>query len=163
MYENTCCFTGHRKIPPEEQPELISKLEALINSLYQSGVRCFKAGGALGFDTLAARAVLDLRRGCPDAELVLVLPCFSQAKGWQADDAAEYERIRAQADRVIYTSQERTRGCMYKRNRCLVEGSGVCVCYLTKNRGGTAYTVGCAERHGLKIINIAANCSKSEK
>ena len=67
----------------------------------------------------------------------------------------EYERIKALADKVVYTSQEYTKGCMHKRNRHLVDHSSVCVCYLTKKDGGTAYTVDYAERQGLEVINLA--------
>lgn len=67
----------------------------------------------------------------------------------------EYERIKAQADKVVYTAQQYTSGCMHRRNRHLVDNSSVCVCYLTKDSGGTAYTVQYAERQELKIINIA--------
>ena len=67
----------------------------------------------------------------------------------------EYERIKALADKVVYTSQEYTKGCMHKRNRHLVDHSSVCVCYLTKKDGGTAYTVDYAEKQGLEIFNLA--------
>lgn len=155
MREKTCCFTGHRSIPSGERRELARRLEETILRLYRRGVRYFGAGGALGFDTLAAQAVLSLREECPGIRLILVLPCPSQTKGWKPEDAAEYERIKSQADKVVYTSQEYTQGCMYKRNRHLVDHSGVCVCYLTKDSGGTAYTVRYARTHGLEIINLA--------
>ena len=67
----------------------------------------------------------------------------------------EYERIKALADKVVYTSQEYTKGCMHRRNRHLVDHSSVCVCYLTKKDGGTAYTVDYAEKQGLEIVNLA--------
>ena len=88
-------------------------------------------------------------------KLILVLPCLTQTRGWREEDVAEYERIKAQADKVVYTAQEYTRGCMFKRNRHLVDHSGVCVCYLTKKDGGTAYTVDYAEKQGLGIVNLA--------
>lgn len=154
MREKACCFTGHRSIPPEERRELARRLEETILRLYRRGVRYFGAGGALGFDTLAAQAVLRLREKCPDVKLMLVLPCLSQTKGWKPEDVAEYEQIKSQADEVVYTSQEYTRGCMHKRNRYLVDHSGICVCYLTKDSGGTAYTVRYARTHGLEIINL---------
>lgn len=155
MRKCTCCFTGHRSIPPEGRRELARRLEETILRLYRRGVRYFGAGGALGFDTLAAQVVLRLREECPGVKLILVLPCPSQAKGWKPEDVAEYEQIKSQANEVVYTSQEYTRGCMHKRNRYLVDHSGVCVCYLTKDSGGTAYTVRYAKAHGLEIINLA--------
>ena len=44
---------------------------------------------------------------------------------------------------------------MHRRNRYLVDHGCVCVCYLTGDSGGTAYTVRYAEKQGLEIINIA--------
>ena len=163
MREKTCCFTGHRKIPPEERAGISDRLEHILITLYQQGIQTYEAGGALGFDTLAARTVLRLRENCPGMKLVLVLPCLTQTRGWKPEDAAEYESIKAQADHVVYTAQQYTRGCMHRRNRYLVDNSGICVCYLTKERGGTAYTVNYAEKHKLEIINIAANRSEKQK
>ena len=151
----TCCFTGHRELPPEEQAEIASRLECVISAQYQKGIRYYGAGGALGFDALAARTVIRLRENCPGMKLILVLPCLTQTRGWRPEDVAEYERIKAQADKVVYMAQQYTPGCMHKRNRHLVDHSGVCVCYLTKESGGTAYTVNYAKRHGVEIINIA--------
>lgn len=155
MREQTCCFTGHRQIPQGEQAEIIARLERTIINLNQKGVRFYGAGGALGFDTLAAKTVIHLRESCPSIKLILVLPCLTQTRGWRPGDIAEYERIKAQADKVVYTGQEYTRDCMHKRNRHLVDNSSVCICYLRKGSGGTAYTVGYAKKQGLKIINIA--------
>lgn len=151
----TCCFTGHRHIPPEERAEIAGRLERVITGLYQRGVRYYGAGGALGFDTLAARTVIRLRERRQDMKLILVLPCLMQTRGWPAGDVEEYERIKAQADKVVYTSQEYTKGCMFKRNRHLVDNSGVCICYLTRDSGGTAYTVHYAKEQGVEVINIA--------
>lgn len=154
MREKTCCFTGHRRIPADETETIKKRLELIISSLFQKGVCYYGAGGALGFDTLAALAVLSLRERCPGIKLILVLPCQSQTRGWPPDDVAQYEAIKAQADKVVYTSQDYFPGCMQKRNRHLVNHSGVCVCYLTGTSGGTAYTVGYAKSRGLEIIPV---------
>lgn len=50
MREQTCCFTGHRQIPPEKRAEIAGQLELVIVSLYQRGVQFYGAGGARGFD-----------------------------------------------------------------------------------------------------------------
>ncbi len=116
----------------------------------------FGAGGALGFDTLAAQCVLSLRKRYPHIKLILVLPCTAQTKGWSKDDIAIYEEIKSQADKVVYTSHDYFRGCMFKRNRHLVNGSSVCIAYLTQEKGGTAYTVNYAKEQGLTVINLAS-------
>lgn len=91
MREKTCCFTGHRQIPSGAQAEITDKLERVITDLYQKGIRYYGAGGALGFDTLAAQAVIRLRGSCPGMKLILVLPCLTQTRGWRPEDIAEYE------------------------------------------------------------------------
>ena len=156
MREKTCCFTGHRHIPEKDYALIEEKLEQTIIKLYNNGIINYRAGGALGFDTLAAEAVLRLRDGSlPNLRLILVLPCLNQTKGWKAEDVVRYEETKRRANKVKYVSQEYTSGCMYKRNRHLVDGSSVCVCYQMQNTGGTAYTVNYARTHGLAIINMA--------
>ena len=158
---NTCCFTGHRIIPSGEKETIRNLLETAIEKAIQDGYRFFGAGGALGFDTLAAQTVLTLKQQYPHIRLILVLPCVDQTTGWKQDDIDEYERIRALADKVVYTSREYTSGCMHKRNRHLVDNSSLCICYLTKLSGGTAYTVRYAESKGVYVRNIA-NTIKSD-
>ena len=121
----------------------------------EQGYRYFGCGGALGFDTLAAQTVLRLREIYPEIRLILVLPCRDQTRGWKQADVAEYDRIMKAADKVTYTSEQYYSGCMHKRNRHLVDYSSLCVCYLTEQSGGTAYTVNYARSQGLKIINVA--------
>ena len=65
-----------------------------------------------------------------------------------------YDYILNAADNVIYTSEVYTKGCMYKRNRRLVDDSSVCICWLKRLSGGTMYTVNYAKENGVKIINI---------
>ena len=155
MKENTICFTGHRKIPPEQITTLAQRLEKALIELIQNGYIYFCAGGALGFDTLAAQTVLSLKADNPNIKLILVLPCLSQTRGWSIRDVEIYEDIKSKADKVVYTSQEYTKGCMHKRNRHLIDSSSVCVCYLTETTGGTAYTVAYAQKKLLQVINLA--------
>jgi uncharacterized phage-like protein YoqJ len=84
-----------------------------------------------------------------------VLPCVNQTKGWKEKDVDVYEFIKSQCDKYVYISKEYTSNCMLKRNRHLVDNSSLCICYLTENTGGTAYTVRYAKQKGLRIINIA--------
>lgn len=153
--EHTCCFTGHRDIPSFQYQALKQSLATTIRGLIDRDITCFAAGGALGFDTMAAQVVLDLRATMPRLRLNLVLPCQSQTRGWSEENQLIYEKIKAQANEVTYTAMEYTRGCMFKRNRHLVDQSGICVCYMTRARSGTAYTVNYARRQGLEIINLA--------
>ena len=153
--ERTCCFTGHRKIPSEQYKYIVGRLRNELIQLIESGIIYFGTGGALGFDTLAAQAVLLSKADYPQIKLILVLPCREQTRGWMHGDIKIYEDIKASADKVVYTSEHYDQGCMFNRNRHLADNSGVCICYLTEPTGGTAYTVRYAKSKGLKIINIA--------
>ncbi len=155
MRQMTCCFTGHREIPKQDRKRIAAKLEETITGLIDKGYLYFGAGGARGFDALAAQTVLNLRARNPAIKLILVLPCREQTKGWNVKDVEEHERIKAWADKVVYTSQEYTPGCMHKRNRHLVDSSSACVCYLTKEGGGTDYTVNYARLKGINVVNVA--------
>lgn len=155
MKEKTCCFTGHRKIPPEQLFEITRRTKDKINDLISNGYTCFLTGGALGFDTIAAEAIIEYKNTNLNVQLILALPCQSQADKWLENDKARYELIKEKADRVLYISNEYTRGCMFKRNRYLVDNSMVCVCYITSDKGGTAYTVGYAKSQNLTVVNLA--------
>lgn len=153
--EKTCCFTGHRQLPNEAIPALRVRLRRELERQIGQGFRFFAAGGARGFDTLAAQAVLELRETHPHIRLILVLPCPDQTRGWNQADKEAYEAVRRAADKAVYVSDRYTSGCMLARNRRLVEGSGLCLCYLTQPRGGTRYTVEYCRRRGVPVINLA--------
>lgn len=155
MKNITCCFTGHRNIPVNKREAVVQRLKTELSGLINNGYQLFMAGGALGFDTIAALTVLDIKKKYPHIRLILVLPCHNQTRGWNETDKQIYDYIKSSADKVVYTSQEYQRGCMHKRNRHLVDNSSVCICYLTEDTGGTAYTVNYAKSKNLTIINIA--------
>lgn len=105
MKKHTCCFTGHRRIPHEDMRRIQQQLRDIIVSSIECGYVFFGAGGALGFDTLAAQTVLELKNKYAHIRLILVLPCLSQTKNWREPDIVEYERIKKNADKIVYISQ----------------------------------------------------------
>ena len=153
MREQTCCFTGHRRLP-EEAEDLFFRLTQTIERLVKEGVRYFGVGGALGFDELAARAVLSLRGQYPLVRLILVLPCPDWDEPWPEEDRRRYARLCEQADKVMAVSDRYEPGCMQRRNRYLVDHSATCVCFCETDTGGTAYTVAYAQKQGLRIIRL---------
>lgn len=150
----TCCFSGHRYIAPQDIEAVYETTKEVISMLASKGVKYFGTGGALGFDTIAAQAVLAIKDTHPEIKLILVLPCENQTKYWNQTDIDVYNDILAKADKVKYLSKTYYDGCMQKRNRHLVDCSSYCVCYFKKHTGGTAYTVSYAKSKNLKIINV---------
>lgn len=157
MKEQCCCFTGHRVLSTSEKAALRVLLRRELKRLLGEGYTTFLSGGALGFDTLAAQEVLRLRaEGFAQIRLILALPCLGQEDRWAERDAAIYRALLRSADEVIYTGDVYEPGCMFVRNRYLVDHSNVCLCCLRDGarRGGTAYTVRYAEKQGLRVVNL---------
>ena len=156
----TVCFTGHRLISSAEYPVIRDSLEANIRRLYSSGSRDFLCGGALGFDTLAARTIIGLKKELTGIRLIMIIPCQEQSIRWKQSERDLYQEILDKADQVEILSPFYYEGCMLNRNRYLVDHSEICVCYLKHMRGGTVYTVSYAVKKGLEVINLALNTEK---
>lgn len=149
------CFTGHRFIRRNNALLIPTKLKGILEELISHGAYRFKAGGAIGYDTVAALCVLELQEKYPHIKLELILPCRDQTKAWSDAEKKVYDYILSRASSVEYVSDTYTPWCMHERNRRLVNGSDVCVAYLTESRGGTAYTYNYALGKGLQVINVA--------
>lgn len=157
MYERakTVCFTGHRTLF-EPRQDVEKRLEDVVRGCIANGARTFIAGGAIGFDTIAAQLILRLRSEIPSLVFALALPCppEQQTLKWSDEQKAEYNAIYQQADFVKIVSDRYTNGCMFARNRLMVDRSGILISYLRKNSGGTYYTVNYGKQQGLTIINV---------
>lgn len=151
----TCCFTGHRTIAPGLDSYLTRRITDGIQYLYALNVKTFLTGGAIGFDTLAAQAVIKFREKYSDVRLFVIAPCHDQDRYWNQQSKDKYHYILKCADEVIYLSEQYHSGCMHLRNRYLVDNSSTCICYRVKHSGGTAYTVEYAKQQGLKVFNLA--------
>jgi uncharacterized phage-like protein YoqJ len=134
--------------------DIAARLDKLLEELCCKGYSVFCTGGAAGFDTEAALAVLRMREKDCRIKLNLVLPYPKQAAKWSLEKQSKYEEIKRLADSVVYTGQSYSRGCFHIRNRALVDGAGLCVAYLGSSGGGTAYTVGYARRQGIEVVNL---------
>ena len=156
MTEKTCAFTGHRAIPKDETEPLRRRLAETVERLYREGYRVFLAGGALGFDRMAADAVLSLRKKYPEIRLHLVLPCGDQERLWRFSERLAYHKQVKQADEVTVLAERYYDGCMQARNARLIDGADYLVAYVTRTRSGAAQTLRMAERKGIGITNLAA-------
>ena len=123
------CFTGHRKIADSKLLSLKRELRKTIEELIEKGTDEYIAGGALGFDTLAAITVLGLKSKYPHIKLSLYIPCPEQDIKWEEDEKALYRDILENADEVKCISQGYTDTCMRERNKAMIEDADICVAY----------------------------------
>lgn len=155
MRENTCCFTGHRKLPQDKIEKIVLNLNHEIESLIAQGVTDFISGGALGFDQVAASLIIAKKEMGYQIRLMFALPSKNQDEFWTNEQKGLYHNILAEADEVIYVSEEYTNGCMKKRNHYMVDQSAYCICALLRTMSGTDQAVRYARQQGLKVINVA--------
>ncbi len=160
----SCCFTGHRNISDDEKQRASDEIKRIVRTLVRHGVRHFIAGGALGFDTVAAVTVINMRDNevLTDADgneakihLTIAVPCPQQSARWSFADRTLYNSILHSADEVVTLSDHYTGECMFIRNRYMVDRSTYCISYVTHRRGGSYYTMSYAQKSGLGVINIA--------
>lgn len=166
--KKSICFTGHRTIS-ENREALSDRLYTLLERFVaEQAVTDFYAGGAVGFDALAAMTVLKLRESYPQVKLHLVLPCPYEelSAKWKDAQKTEFQHIASLANSTEEVSDHFYNGCMKARNARLVELATVnCVCYWNpKNfRSGTGQTVRMAQKKGIEIIDLYEMSANSVK
>lgn len=160
--DNTCLFTGHRSIAEDARIPLYADLLRCILRLRGEGIRYFLSGGAIGFDMLAAGAVLQTKPFQDDIHLVLVLPCRNQTERWLKVNSASaveniknYQHLKDQADYIMYVNDLYHDGCMRERNAQMIELGSHCIAYWNGAPiGGTAQTVRMANRANIPVTNL---------
>ncbi len=155
--DSACFFTGHRRLPQNRLERIKRLLKLKIKDMIEyRGVDRFIAGGALGFDTLAAQTVIDLKPEYPNVKLYLYLPCFNQSERWNDADKYKWHMMMTKVDDYIYITQGNyTSDCMRKRNFKMADDAANCIAYCVLSKSGTGATLVYAERRGCLIDNIA--------
>ncbi len=144
----TCALTGHRVLAADFSFE---RLRVALRALAEGGTRTFLCGMALGFDIACAEEVLALRPQL-DVRLVACIPCADQSAHYPRARREQYERILAACDERVVLHEHYCDGCMFERNRYMVDRCDRLLAYLTGTRGGTYYTVRYAQKKGKPVL-----------
>ena len=158
----TCSFTGHRPKKlisytagnGERYSALKETLKKEIIKKIENGADTFLSGMALGIDTIAARAVIELKKTYPYVKLVAVIPCEGQERLWKEKDVTEYADILSQCDEKVVLSEKYTSYCMHVRNKYLVDNSDSMIAVWDGSPGGTGGTVALARKKGVPVTVI---------
>jgi uncharacterized phage-like protein YoqJ len=162
MTDITCCITGHR---PQSLPwgfyeddarclAVRAELCSAISELYGRGFRRFITGMALGVDMMFAEAVLDTLP--PDGVLLTAaIPFPGQPDRWPPRERERYRALLERCGERHTLSEAYGNGCMQKRNRWMVDRSGVVVAVWNgRLRGGTYQTLSYARRAGREVLIV---------
>ncbi len=150
----TCCFIGNRRLPKDKIEHIVKRLNRELDRLISQGVTEFISGAALGFDKIAVSLILAKKEMGHDIRLIFALPCRNQDELWSAEQKKLYRGLLAEADEIIYVSEENANGCTKKCNRYMVDRSGYCICAQLYPTGEIALMVRYARIKRLKIFNI---------
>ena len=136
---SSCAFTGHRELP---QDFSYSSLKKQVERLILDGVSVFYVGMARGFDLMAAKAVISLKKKYPQVKMIACIPFYNQEKYYTPLEKRRYASYLKKADEQAVLSEHYKKGCLHERNRYMADRADVLVALLRENTGGTAYTVG---------------------
>lgn len=145
---SACALTGHRVLGKGFSRE---RLEQCLRSLIAEGADTFYCGMALGFDLYCCELLLRLREEFP-VRIVACVPCADQAARYSPRAKEKYEALLSACDEKIVLHEKYENGCMFERNRCMVDRCDVLLAYLETERGGTFYTVNYAKKRGKRIV-----------
>ena len=115
-----CAFTGHRAMKWPIDGELFER--SLVNLIENFEIDTFLDGMAMGFDLFAARKVIELKKKYR-IELVACIPYGDQISSMKGDDRQLYEYVLENCDDVRIISAEYYPGCLYARNRYMVDNA----------------------------------------
>ena len=138
----TCCFTGHRSLSGAEKLKAAVRLRRVIEEQIKAGIVFYGAGGALGFDTLAAQTVLDMKKEYPQLRLILVLPYLNGALSADGYDETVYPPLESVPRRYA----------ILRRNEWMIQRCDVLVAYVTHGWGGAARTLAYARKKKKTIL-----------
>ena len=140
LRQHSVCFSGHRTLKTDTKM-LMNQLAAELQFCYRKGFRVFIAGGAVGFDMLAAEAVLEFKKTHQDVILIIAVPFPEQTARFCESDKGRYNVILDRADFFIVLSAGYYDGCYLRRNDFMLANSSYMIAYWDgKSFGGTSYT-----------------------
>ena len=159
-----CCFTGYRpsKFPfsmdknDSEYLKFENKLIEQILKLANDGCNEFMSGMAIGFDIIAAEAVMLLRNAYPklNIKLTCVIPFPEQSAAFSDDWKKRYDFLIENSDSTVLICPEYSPGCYQKRNKYMVDNCDCVITWYDGKKGGTKNTVDYALKKGRYVFNI---------
>lgn len=159
-----CCCTGHRPNgfqfdyfkDEEKRNAYLTALQSKIVFAVEQGATQFISGMSLGVDLDFAEIILKLKAKFP-ITLECAMPYPDYSVRWSFEDEKRNYEILKSADKVTLVSDRYFNGCLFKRNRYMVDKSDLVIAVFNgEKKGGTFYTLSYAEKQGkhIQIIDL---------
>lgn len=92
--EHTCCFTGHGKIHANDESNIRASTLTHIQTLISKDVDTFIVGGALGYDTLVAKSLFEIRTDThPHVQVILAYPFNGFTDDWTTEKTYDFKSM----------------------------------------------------------------------
>ncbi|MBR2924963.1 MAG: DUF1273 family protein [Clostridia bacterium] len=150
----TCCFTGHRDLPPSEIETIQKSLRQQVETAIHDGYRHFLCGMANGADLLFAQVVAELK-----SQYLITLEAAIPYQARLQSNNPVFRQLLPACDIIKVHSPIYHGGCYQKRNRYMVEHSSrIIAVYNGEEQGGTHATLQYARQQNLSLFIIP--CTK---
>ena len=148
----TVTFTGHSMIFGQDLIKEAVKDEVRRIAATSDNVTCY-LGGRGDFDSLCAKACMELKKECSSIVTIYVAPYLSISEQARIRDSINSGMY----DTSLYPFDGRVppRLAIIKRNEWLVLHSDIIIAYVKHGSGGAGKTLSFAKKKNKKIINIS--------
>ena len=146
--EKTCCFTGHKNLTQEQAIEALHLLIKRVNELTIEGYTHFISSFANDTDVLLAQIIGSFRYKNKNLVLEAVIPIENKLNSL---DKIKYALMLY--NKVTVMQEQRGHECFQKRNKYMIDNSGVVVALWDEKTSKEAYNaVNYARSQGKEII-----------
>ena len=150
MMEKTCCFTGHKNLTQEQAIEALHLLIKRVNELTIEGYTHFISSFANDTDVLLAQIIGSFRYKNKNLVLEAVIPIENKLNSL---DKIKYALMLY--NKVTVMQEQRGHECFQKRNKYMIDNSGVVVALWDEKTSKEAYNaVNYARSQGKEIIRM---------
>lgn len=150
-----CCFTGHRPEKLKYSEEEIKPLLAdAIDRAIADGYTTFITGIAPGTDIWAAELVLEKKKQNDELCLICAVPHPGFVRRKSAREAKRYSSIIRHADRIPTICSRYSSACYRRRNKFMVDMSGLVIAVWSGVPSGTKNTINYAAQKDVRTVNV---------
>ena len=157
-------YSGRRpkNLPKEFGYNLNNKYWSELKNIIKNDIKHLKpdniyCGMALGFDSIVAEAIIELKKEGFNVNFIVCIPFEGQSNAWPDKSKKRYEEYLQYADNSIILNKEYTKSCMFERNKLMIDNADILIAFTDTIDGGTGHAIKLAKSKGIKVYTISPN------